>query len=198
MNTLRCVQWDQFEHVRQLHHCIQSSAGWQLSRRSCSCAFWSWNRESYSTSQQGGGLVCGWGETCPWRCCSPSTDTGCAGLSHWQGVENQWCVGQFSPTSAETEQLPYCDGKDALTGVVVEIQQNLSRQMDLLQFPQEDCWVWFCFRFLAVERKCFLFSVAKCLLMGELLGLCTLQYCLGLLNMESVVRQLCCDLRLFK
>ena len=46
----------------------------------------------------------------------------------------------------------------------------------------------FCSRFLPIKGEFFLAAVAKCLLMGELLGLCKLQYGLDLLCMESVMR----------
>lgn len=54
-----------------------------------------------STFQRGGGLtICGWGECCPWRCCTPSKGIFCSEQPHWSGVRNWWCVGPFSPPSA--------------------------------------------------------------------------------------------------
>ena len=83
--------------------------------------------------------VCGWGENCPWRCCTAFAGIVCAGQPQWRGVRNQ-----FSPPSAVLSSravaIPHCDaiGNDALDGAAVKVHQNLGRQMDLPQSPQEE------------------------------------------------------------
>lgn len=90
--------------------------------------------------------MCGCGERCPWQCCTPSADTASTGQPQCWGWRPSDALGSFYHSlqcfvvQDRAVVIPYWGavGKDALSDVVVEVPENLRKQMDLLQSPQEE------------------------------------------------------------
>lgn len=90
--------------------------------------------------------MCGCGERCPWQCCTPSADTASTGQPQCWGWRPSDALGSFYHSlqcflvQDRAVVISYWGavGKDALSDVVVEVPENLRKQMDLLQSPQEE------------------------------------------------------------
>lgn len=90
--------------------------------------------------------VCGCGERCSWQCCTPSADNASTGQPQLWGWRISDALGSFYHSlqyflvQDSAVVIPYWGavGKVALSGVAVEVPENLREQMDLLQSPQEE------------------------------------------------------------
>ena len=128
---------------------VWSSAGWQHQGRSCFWTCWSGNGEPCSASQRGGGqTVCGWGESCLWRC-PPQTSSVLDSLSGGEWGTSD-ALGSFHhplewfTVSSGATAIPHRDagGEDALDGAAAEVHQNLRGQMGSLLRKKRRWWAF--------------------------------------------------------